>query len=800
MKIDIRKSEKENVRALLFSNNPDLNEKLLSELAFDNYQFNSDGTVDCTITEDDPLMDGYTTEGSVKISYARLDIDKFLTGVLGGKIFPITVNTKEEVIDYLNEKEIMITSTISNVILNKNQEGRLEEIYISIKNDSLCYHGEVRLIPNLPVLTIDNQFKNPIPIEVETISNKEYYKISPFKDSYILNIYEHAKLFYSNQQEAREIFSKNKPVVNKVTQTVDIVTPSAIVRFNQREANINNNLILQDKKRVQTGSSTLPTIFSSSLDTVFLNDIDNEEPVFILEESAINDYRAKHKVHNSGSPYGIFNIFTRLDTDFNEPSLLHIRLLQCGIDPYQVEIKVSATLENDEILGIDYLRKNIGDSDNKIIYNLELRLIEDLDYPIYSSIGNFKVRYVTLLEELLNPYIGGYRSPVFLVDSIHYRREHTSGNASASAVNAYRNNTHVYSIYPLAYFKDKDGVDKLQMVDYNFSYVQTRNGVHTGQNLGVNIARDFMYTYLQELQLAVASGRAYPPTNANAFTNINTKLHDVYRFLTTTNTGTTATNSILKFTLENVEVTSNNHYPLPTAYSRFKGDVNELKRNYTNITDRPNYNVFNYGSHAYNTTLAMSSTGYFKITGKMKIKDSNPLTDDFTGTLDRSGKFEMHMAMPNLAMIFEKFTAIVTGLFTISDRHYTDTTTKKEAIIPDYFTQDDSLNDVLGGQVIPFTMFRSYNLMANENAGQVDIWFKNNGYFRDTKLSITLQHDPKGTVINYLSKFKTSLANNVLERINFVYKIDLADAMSNRENAHPFISNIVPVPVYYIRP
>lgn len=150
MKIDIRKSEKENVRALLFSNNPDLNEKLLRELAFDNYQFNSDGTVDCTITEDDPLMDGYATEGSVKISYVRLDIDKFLTGVLGGKIFPITVNTKEEVIDYLNEKEIMITSTISNVILNKNQEGRLEEIYISIKNDSLCYHGEVRLIPNLP--------------------------------------------------------------------------------------------------------------------------------------------------------------------------------------------------------------------------------------------------------------------------------------------------------------------------------------------------------------------------------------------------------------------------------------------------------------------------------------------------------------------------------------------------------------------------------------------------------------------------------------------------------------------------
>lgn len=128
-----------------------------------------------------------------------------------------------------------------------------------------------------------------------------------------------------------------------------------------------------------------------------------------LLESDINDY-----IRTFSGDDSVIGEWTILE-NFSRPSKLHYRLAIWGYDPYQFQVRVSAVLEDGSPLPDDYLNTPFGEAEQKAKYKLEIKLREDLrgiNYCFDDDFdGEISTSFVSLLDEYLNLYTGGYDLP-----------------------------------------------------------------------------------------------------------------------------------------------------------------------------------------------------------------------------------------------------------------------------------------------------------------------------------------------------------------------------------------------------
>lgn len=845
MKIDVNKSEKENVHDLIAVQNPLISEKLKMELVSDSYVLDEEsGNVQCTVTEHDINDDGFITKGSVVINYKRVHVKDALKKLINTGIELEKFDLKNEIIqnqlqyttNFFNKQKFMVMEHITLELIKERVDYYENDVFwrdrsnyvtkVKVKaTNSLLYYGETFIEymyrdrtgenPNEDFFYKDLHKEHKVILTFKPLANNEFYKTSCPDNSSVFN--------YSKQIDPYMYYYEKELNNNYTTFTKDDEKITARYKnlnyfFKRKPAELSNDSAHMTPRFYIGARLDVPKLKNMNLITLFpkfspvyTNSINDEEKVFVLEESALLDYIDKYKLRTDR--FSALNVFTYLDNTnhFDEESKLHVRLAQCGIDPYLVGIKVKSKLDTGETLDHTYGGRNIGYTDKKPVFEIELEL-RDSEHQIYNSIKPFQTKFITLLEEILNPYVGGYRCPVPLIESIHFRREFNLGNSDTSVINNLRANTNVTPLFPLIEGKEsQNGPLKLKIVDYNFHY-RTHldiNGVFRSNIPTSQMNRDFFYTYLQQLVKKVGH-HSYPPTaSENAFgsntVKFDDKLFDIYKYLTTTNTGHAGTGSTLKFNVKNVEITPHHDYPMPTCYDKYIGEESMLfTHTEENATNDNRRNVFNVGTLFFNDGYRLSATGYFKITGQIVIENDNS-SPIVANSFDRSGKFEFYMAMPNFAMIMESYL-INSSIWQNYNYHaipvvkYPNLERTPHNYVVRKAINDPSEGDLVPGQLKPLFFYRSYGLISNEDSGQIEAWLKKNGWFRNTKLSIVKQFESKILGANLASKFYINgMAASTLHNVSNVFKFDLADAMLDRENHSNFISNIIPTPVYYLR-
>ena len=358
------------------------------------------------------------------------------------------------------------------------------------------------------------------------------------------------------------------------------------------------------------------------------------DDTFLILESDIADYIAKCKLTNAATT--VFGTKTTMD-DFTSPSKLHIHLGQAGIDPYQVSVKLLMKNENGDILDpVEYLASTYGVRSDKVIFDIDLEVLNLPDCCFYyNSEEKIKTKSMTMLEEVLNPVVAGYRNPIVLLDTISYYRQefitnrgNTLNQLRAKTVGQNGNSTCL--VYPI-----KDDYTFTDYFDHptDSSYIPT------------NIHKDFIGSIILENR-ANYTETTYSTFHESKYMNVISADQSIRNAYVDNFSNFIQNNAFtIKIQKENITIDKDKYYknPFPIIYRPLMIEIDRFENIY------PNEGKFS--AKLGDSNYIQSGRGYmnrlfYKIDFKHTPANEAQATQFHTHTRDRSGKATVYMLVP----------------------------------------------------------------------------------------------------------------------------------------------------------